>query len=67
LVVLEPAQSASAWQSFSPADDCSQTLGAPGTSVRISQPSPAAVLQFVSFEQMRGQLAPDWQTLPPEP
>jgi hypothetical protein len=67
LVVLVPAQSVSAAQSLSPADDCSQTLGAPGTSVRVSHPSPAAVLQFASFEQMRGQLAPDWQTLPPEP
>jgi hypothetical protein len=67
LVVVEPPQSASALQSVSPADACSQTLAAPGTSVRVSQPSPDARLQFASVKQMRGQLADAWQTLPPEP
>jgi hypothetical protein len=67
LVVVVPAQSESPWQSVSPAEACSQTLGAPGTSVRVSQPSPPSVSQFASLEQMTGQLAAAWQTLPPDP
>jgi hypothetical protein len=67
LGLVPPAQSASAWQSVSPAEACSQTLGAPGARLRVSQPSPWVVLQLESEVQMRGQLAPDWQTFPPVP
>jgi hypothetical protein len=67
LLVVRPSQSVSAWHSVSPADACSQTLGAPATSVRVSQPSPPSVSQSALLVQIRGHVTADWQTLPPDP
>jgi hypothetical protein len=64
---VDPVQSASAWQSLSAADGCSQTFWAPGAMDLATHAWPAVVLQVESLVQKTGQVCALWHTLPAAP
>jgi hypothetical protein len=66
-LVVDPVQSASAWQSLSAVEACPQTFWAPGTRDLSTHAWPVVVLQLESLVQKTGQVCALWHTLPADP